>query len=153
VLGHADPTLNDAAVDGNYAATLKSRAEHTDRVLASQDCVITVYIIDFTGIIRARACRLWSGRRTAAAGITGLLVVPSRPVCWDAAEHSTSRFSSGLRAASGRLLFSLQSPLAYIGPGPFRELVNAYDTEVNPKPVLLVDLFSGQPLVNCRPMH
>ncbi|MFX5789458.1 hypothetical protein ABTE25_20400, partial [Acinetobacter baumannii] len=33
-------TLDDAAPDGNYAATLKSRADHTDRVMASQDCVI-----------------------------------------------------------------------------------------------------------------
>jgi hypothetical protein len=55
VFGHVGLTLNDAAVDGNYAATLKSRAEHTDRVLASQDCVITVYIIDFTGIIGTTA--------------------------------------------------------------------------------------------------
>lgn len=64
------PTLNDAAVDGNYAATLKSRADHTDRVLASQDCVITVYIIDFTWVIRTKSPRLWSSRRTAAAGMS-----------------------------------------------------------------------------------
>jgi hypothetical protein len=66
-------TLNDAALDGNYAATLKSRADHTDRVLASQDCVITVYTIDFVVIISARKRRLWSNRRTAAAGIMAMV--------------------------------------------------------------------------------
>jgi hypothetical protein len=59
-------TLNDAALDGNYAATLKSRADHTERVLASQDYVITVYIVDFVVIIGVRRRRLWSNRRTAA---------------------------------------------------------------------------------------
>jgi hypothetical protein len=34
-------TLNDAAVDGNYAVTLKSRADHTYRVESSQDCAVT----------------------------------------------------------------------------------------------------------------
>jgi hypothetical protein len=53
-----DRTLNDAALDGNYAATLKSRADHTDRVLASQDCVITVYDVDFVVIISVQKRRL-----------------------------------------------------------------------------------------------
>jgi hypothetical protein len=73
-----DRTLNDAALDGNYAATLKSRADHTDRVLASQDCVITVYTIDFIVIISVQKHRLWSNRRTAAAGIMAMLDPPSR---------------------------------------------------------------------------
>ena len=45
--------------------------------------------------------------------------------------------------------FSFQSPWAYIGHGPFREVVSTYDLKVNLKSVLLVDLFSqtgGMPL-------
>ena len=38
--------------------------------------------------------------------------------------------------------FSLQSPWAYIGHEPFRDLVSTYDLKVNHKPVVLVDLFS-----------
>lgn len=50
--------------------------------------------------------------------------------------------------------FSFQSPWAYIGHGPFRELVSACDLRVNLKPVLLLDLFSetgGQPLARRHP--
>jgi 2-hydroxychromene-2-carboxylate isomerase len=50
--------------------------------------------------------------------------------------------------------FSFQSPWAYIGHGPFRELVSAYDLKVNLKPVVLVDLFSetgGLPLMKRHP--
>lgn len=50
--------------------------------------------------------------------------------------------------------FSLQSPWAYIGHRPFRELVRAYDLKVNHKPVVLIDLFSetgGLPLLKRHP--
>ena len=46
--------------------------------------------------------------------------------------------------------FSFQSPWAYIGHKPFRDVVTAYDLKVNHKPVVLVDLFSetgGLPLM------
>jgi 2-hydroxychromene-2-carboxylate isomerase len=52
--------------------------------------------------------------------------------------------------------FSFQSPWAYIGHGPFREVVSAYDLKVNLKPVLLVDLFSqtgGMPLGKRHPVR
>src|SRR6202171_1449085 len=38
--------------------------------------------------------------------------------------------------------FSLQSPWAYIGYKPFREVANTYGLKVNYKPVLLAELFS-----------
>jgi 2-hydroxychromene-2-carboxylate isomerase len=50
--------------------------------------------------------------------------------------------------------FSLQSPWAYLGHKPFRELVTAYDLTVNYKPVLLLELFSetgGLPLAKRHP--
>jgi 2-hydroxychromene-2-carboxylate isomerase len=50
--------------------------------------------------------------------------------------------------------FSFQSPWAYIGHGPFREVVSTYDLKVNLKPVVLVDLFSetgGLPLMKRHP--
>jgi 2-hydroxychromene-2-carboxylate isomerase len=50
--------------------------------------------------------------------------------------------------------FSFQSPWAYIGHRPFREIVEAYNLEVNHKPVVLVDLFSetgGLPLLKRHP--
>ena len=49
--------------------------------------------------------------------------------------------------------FSFQSPWAYIGHQPFRELVETYGLKVAYKPVLLVDLFSetgGLPLTRAR---
>jgi 2-hydroxychromene-2-carboxylate isomerase len=52
--------------------------------------------------------------------------------------------------------FSFQSPWAYIGHGPFREVVSAYDLKVNLKPVVLVDLFSetgGLPLMKRHPVR
>ncbi len=52
--------------------------------------------------------------------------------------------------------FSLQSPWAYIGHRPFRELVKTYDLKVNHKPVVLVDLFSetgGLPLLKRHPVR
>jgi 2-hydroxychromene-2-carboxylate isomerase len=52
--------------------------------------------------------------------------------------------------------FSLSSPWAYIGHKVFRDLVAAYDLEVNHKPVVLVDLFSetgGLPLVKRHPVR
>jgi 2-hydroxychromene-2-carboxylate isomerase len=52
--------------------------------------------------------------------------------------------------------FSFQSPWAYIGHGPFRDLVNAYDLKVIHKPVVLVDLFSetgGLPLMKRHPVR
>src|SRR5882757_1258860 len=52
--------------------------------------------------------------------------------------------------------FSLQSPWAYIGHKPFRDLVTTYDLKVNHKPVLLVDLFSetgGLPLMKRHPVR
>jgi 2-hydroxychromene-2-carboxylate isomerase len=52
--------------------------------------------------------------------------------------------------------FSLQSPWAYIGHKPFRELVSTYDLKVNHKPVVLVDLFSetgGLPLLKRHPVR
>src|SRR5882757_10852493 len=52
--------------------------------------------------------------------------------------------------------FSLQSPWAYIGHQPFRDLVSTYDLKVNHKPVLLVDLFSetgGLPLSKRHPVR
>jgi len=50
--------------------------------------------------------------------------------------------------------FSLQSPWAYIGHTPFRNLVSTYDLKVNYKPVQLVDLFAesgGLPLAKRHP--
>jgi 2-hydroxychromene-2-carboxylate isomerase len=50
--------------------------------------------------------------------------------------------------------FSLQSPWAYIGHKPFRELVTTYGLAINYKPVLLVELFSetgGLPLAKRHP--
>jgi 2-hydroxychromene-2-carboxylate isomerase len=52
--------------------------------------------------------------------------------------------------------FSLQSPWAYIGHQPFRDLVSSYDLKVNHKPVVLVDLFSetgGLPLMKRHPVR
>lgn len=52
--------------------------------------------------------------------------------------------------------FSLQSPWAYIGHKPFRDLVSAFDLKVNHKPVVLVDLFSetgGLPLLKRHPVR
>jgi len=52
--------------------------------------------------------------------------------------------------------FSFQSPWAYIGHGPFRDVVSAYDLKVNLKPVVLVDLFSetgGLPLMKRHPVR
>ena len=52
--------------------------------------------------------------------------------------------------------FSLQSPWAYIGHKPFRELASTYDLKVNHKPVVLVDLFSetgGLPLMKRHPVR
>ena len=56
----------------------------------------------------------------------------------------------------GDYYFSFQSPWAYIGHGPFSELVSAYDLKVNYKPVVLVDLFSetgGLPLMKRHPVR
>jgi 2-hydroxychromene-2-carboxylate isomerase len=52
--------------------------------------------------------------------------------------------------------FSFQSPWAYIGHKPFRNLVSTYDLKVNHKPVVLVDLFSetgGLPLLKRHPVR
>ena len=52
--------------------------------------------------------------------------------------------------------FSFQSPWAYIGHKPFRDLVSAYNLKVNHKPVVLVDLFSetgGLPLIKRHPVR
>jgi 2-hydroxychromene-2-carboxylate isomerase len=52
--------------------------------------------------------------------------------------------------------FSFQSPWAYIGYQPFREVVSAYGLNVNYRPVLLVDLFAetgGLPLPKRHPVR
>jgi 2-hydroxychromene-2-carboxylate isomerase len=52
--------------------------------------------------------------------------------------------------------FSFQSPWAYIGHKPFREVVETYGLKVNHKPVVLVDLFSetgGLPLMKRHPVR
>src|SRR6202166_1058940 len=52
--------------------------------------------------------------------------------------------------------FSFQSPWAYIGHKPFREVVSAYHLKVNHKPVLLGELFSetgGLPLLKRHPVR
>jgi 2-hydroxychromene-2-carboxylate isomerase len=52
--------------------------------------------------------------------------------------------------------FSFQSPWAYIGHKPFRDLVSTYDLKVNYKPVVLIDLFSetgGLPLLKRHPVR
>jgi 2-hydroxychromene-2-carboxylate isomerase len=52
--------------------------------------------------------------------------------------------------------FSLQSPWAYIGHRSFRDVVAAYNLNVNHKPVVLVDLFSetgGLPLPKRHPVR
>jgi len=52
--------------------------------------------------------------------------------------------------------FSFQSPWAYIGHKPFREVVARYGLKVNHKPVVLVDLFSetgGLPLLKRHPVR
>ncbi|KIZ39834.1 MULTISPECIES: 2-hydroxychromene-2-carboxylate isomerase [Rhodopseudomonas] len=50
--------------------------------------------------------------------------------------------------------FSLQSPWAYIGHKPFRDVVSTYDLKINYKPVVLLELFSetgGLPLGKRHP--
>jgi len=52
--------------------------------------------------------------------------------------------------------FSLQSPWAYIGYKPFREVASTHGLKVNYKPVLLVELFSetgGLPLPKRHPVR
>ena len=52
--------------------------------------------------------------------------------------------------------FSLQSPWAYIGYKPFREVAGTHGLKVNYKPVLLVELFSetgGLPLPKRHPVR
>jgi 2-hydroxychromene-2-carboxylate isomerase len=52
--------------------------------------------------------------------------------------------------------FSLQSPWAYIGHKPFRDVVTTYGLTINYKPVLLVELFSetgGLPLAKRHPVR
>src|SRR5258708_18354785 len=52
--------------------------------------------------------------------------------------------------------FSFQSPWAYIGHKPFREVVDTYGLKVNHKPVLLIELFSetgGLPLPKRHPVR
>ena len=52
--------------------------------------------------------------------------------------------------------FSLQSPWAYIGHSPFREVAKANGLKVNYKPVVLIDLFSetgGLPLAKRHPVR
>ncbi len=52
--------------------------------------------------------------------------------------------------------FSLQSPWAYIGHGPFRDVVASHGVEVACKPVVLVDLFAetgGLPLKRRHPVR
>src|SRR5712672_1931178 len=52
--------------------------------------------------------------------------------------------------------FSFQSPWAYLGHRPFRDLVSSYGLKVNHKPVVLVDLFSetgGLPLMKRHPVR
>ena len=52
--------------------------------------------------------------------------------------------------------FSLQSPWAYIGHGPFQHVAKTYGLKVNYKPVVLVDLFSetgGLPLLKRHPVR
>jgi 2-hydroxychromene-2-carboxylate isomerase len=52
--------------------------------------------------------------------------------------------------------FSLQSPWAYIGHGPFQQVTKTYGLNVNYKPVVLVDLFSetgGLPLLKRHPVR
>ena len=52
--------------------------------------------------------------------------------------------------------FSFQSPWAYVGHGPFSDLVSTYGLKVNHKPVVLVDLFSetgGLPLMKRHPVR
>ena len=52
--------------------------------------------------------------------------------------------------------FSLQSPWAYIGHSPFREVAKAHGLKVNYKPVVLIDLFSetgGLPLAKGHPVR
>ena len=90
---------------------VKSRADHTDRVLASQDCVITVYIIDFTVIISVQRRRLWSNRRTAAAGIMAVRV-------------------AALRAA---WLGCCPVLRAAVFGGPLRQALSGHDPKVNPR--------------------
>lgn len=52
--------------------------------------------------------------------------------------------------------FSLQSPWAYIGHGPFHEVARTHDAKVNYKPVLLGELFAetgGLPLAKRHPVR
>jgi 2-hydroxychromene-2-carboxylate isomerase len=52
--------------------------------------------------------------------------------------------------------FSFNSPWAYIGYKPFTDVAKTYDLKVNPKPVLLVELFSetgGLPLPKRHPVR
>lgn len=52
--------------------------------------------------------------------------------------------------------FSLTSPWAYIGHALFRKVVSTYNCKVNPKPLMLADLFSetgGLPLLKRHPVR
>src|ERR1700761_9701713 len=52
--------------------------------------------------------------------------------------------------------FSMNSPWAYIGHKPFRDLAAAHGLKINHKPVVLVDLFSetgGLPLPKRHPVR
>jgi 2-hydroxychromene-2-carboxylate isomerase len=52
--------------------------------------------------------------------------------------------------------FSLQSPWAYIGHKPFREVVTTYGLTINYKPVVLIELFNetgGLPLAKRHPVR
>jgi len=52
--------------------------------------------------------------------------------------------------------FSLQSPWAYIGHSPFRQVAKTHGLKVNHKPVVLIDLFSetgGLPLARRHPVR
>jgi hypothetical protein len=116
-------TLNDAALDGNYAATLKSRADHTDRVLASQDCVITAYAVDFVVIISVKKHRLWSNHRTAAAGIMAMLVAALGAAWLGCRQAFRVTVSKVLRFTPGDTRFGRH--------GPRREAISGHDPKVS----------------------
>src|SRR3954462_11529975 len=107
-------------------------------------------------LIRMESDCLWSGRRTAADCLRRIVLAPTRTVCWDGRHAHHTPFIGALMPRQVDYYYSFQSPWAYIGHKPFRDVVSAYGLRVNHKPVVLVDLFSetgGLPLMKRHPVR
>src|SRR4051812_43278978 len=92
---------------------------------------------------------------TAADDACGIKLAPRMLVCSDDQERNLRGWGPCMQREID-YYFSFQSPWAYIGHKPFRDVVTAYDLKVNHKPVVLVDLFSetgGLPLMKRHPVR